>query len=389
VHSLSTANMVIQSKRGSEETNNDDDSIQIQTKLPELIVASLEIDPPIELLYLDGDNKKESKGGKPYRFCLYTRKSLFVLQISTGSASNTLNGICIGEVVSLSEPLERYLDVSMQTSVVRVRPAPSHALLAPTGCFAVLTENTEICEYSILLHNSNGIVSAPLYFGIENVVANSECFVDFCFANSSGLGLLASMTVLLLKESGDVLAASPVVFDGAVTAMALVKESVGHLEMQMEKHDRSTAKWRQCRAAFQYIVDVFCHGDHNRGNFRTANVLNQKEKSAAKWPIKLQGPLLFHSHLDPRPPSVTIEPFGSTDCLAGIAIGKEAYYVDFVAISSSALLPRFVFESANDSHDIDDTLFKLSSVVERICLSEDGDSTNAVRIQFWILCCIT
>lgn len=365
------------------DSNQTDLPALIRTELPPSIQSALEIDPAVELVCVEGENRRRNhRDGQQQllpRLLLYTRKSAFLLQI-VYSVDDDVDEVQ-GEVLSVEEPLERFFEVSTETSILRIRPAPQcsagYATLSPAACFAALTENRETCEYSLLLHHGDGSVTTPLLFGVEDVFVEGERFTDFCFAQSNGLSLFPSLSILLLKGSGDVLAASPVVFDGTVIAKSVIEEGHNYLQEQLLDRcsDRDSAKWRQGKAAAQFLMDVFGHSE-NRGHYSTACVLYQADKSAAKWPIKLQGPILFHSALEPGPLSAAIENFGSSDCLVGVAIGKVAGKVDFAALSPTSLLPRFAFESCNDALDLDDALFKFGAFVERIDLCPDGGSAK-------------
>lgn len=360
------------------ETTDTDMPVLIRTEIPSEIFDALEIDPPVELLCVEGESQRLRNGKEQQllpRLCLYTRKSAFLLQISYSNKDEVREDTVEGEIILVDEPFERLLEVSMATLILRIRPAPQssagYAAISPAACLAVLTENRDTFEYSLLLRHGDGTVTSPLHFRVEDV-AEAERFTDFCFAQSNVLSIFPSFSVLLLKGSGDVFAASPVVFDGTIIAKAVVEEGHNYLQGQLVKQcDRTTAKWRQCKAAAQFLIDIFDHQE-NRSHFCTARVLNQNENSAAMWPIKLQGPLLFHSEVEPGPLSIAIESFGSCDCFAGIAIGKVAGKVDFAAISSTSLIPRFTFECPNDSLELDDALYKLGSFVERVDLCPNG-----------------
>jgi hypothetical protein len=142
--------------------------------------------------------------------------------------------------------------------------------------------------------------------------------------------------------------------------------------------DRNCAKFRQYKEAEQYLLDVFGvtrnSSSARGGSFCTARTLKpQREESAATWPVTIQGPILIQNIDESVGPSlaVVIENFGSCDNFAGISIGKNGCEVDFVALSPTTLIPRFAFESMTDSYDLNDSLYKFSSIVERVRLGND------------------
>jgi hypothetical protein len=369
-------------------TNETSDGIlprKIQTELPIQIQNTLDIDPPLELICVDGeyesknDNKHDELRYLP-RLLIYTRKSVFMLKISYLCGSN--KDTVIGVVASFYEPLERDLHESMETSIIRIRKAPQlsagFATISPATSFAALIQNSDTCKYSLLLHHANGTVTSSLNFAFEDNVEEDRV-TDFCFARSgNGLGLFSSLSVLLLKESGDLYSASPVVFDGAIVSKALLDECHNYLNDMMDSVDSTnSAKWRHAKAASQFFIDVFRHSD-SRCQFYTGHVLNQAARSAAIWPVQLQGPLFSHNNgISQRSPlAVAIENFGSNELFVGIAIAKTMGKLDFVSISQTILIPRFAFESRNDSLDIDDALFGLASLVESVNLCPEATESN-------------
>jgi hypothetical protein len=94
---------------------------------------------------------------------------------------------------------------------------------------AALVYNHDANEYSVLLHHSDGTVTIPAEWrGSEEIdgVDNTENIVDFCFAQSTGLSIFPSMSILLLKGSGEVMALTRIVFGGAVVAKSFVEEGL-------------------------------------------------------------------------------------------------------------------------------------------------------------------
>jgi hypothetical protein len=80
-----------------------------------------------------------------------------------------------------------------------------YVTVSPRTSMAALIYNTEINENSFLLHHSDGTITTPAEWkGPEEVVGmvNAEEYVEFCFAQSSGLARFPSMSILLLKDQG-------------------------------------------------------------------------------------------------------------------------------------------------------------------------------------------
>jgi hypothetical protein len=361
-----------------------------QTELPTEIQDILEIDTPIELLSVGGelrrtksDNDEELQ--KLSSLILYTRKSVFMINISY---QMTENDVIYGQVVSFEEPLDRYLHGTMEMSIIRIRKAPQcsagFAVVSPSLSFAALIENIDTGEYSLLLRHVCGSITSPLNFSIEETVEDKR-MTDFSFVQSlDELSLFSSMSVLLLKGSGDVFSASPIIFDGSIVSKNILADCRNYLNDKMDSLiDRNSAEWRHAKAASQFLIDVFQQSDM-KSQFCTAQVLNQPDRSAAMWPTKLQGPILFHSEIDPGPPSVEIDNFGSSECFIGIVIAKVAGKVDYACLSPTSLLPRFAFESRNDGFELDDALIGQASVVERIDFCPE-DYHNGAELSS---CCV-
>lgn len=361
----------------------------VRTELPLAIQNALEIDPPIEILCVEGDSKRPAMSEQERlmpRLILYTRKASFLVSIVYNCNDDDHGDVVVveGEVASSEEPLERYLSEAygLETSIVRIRSAPQcrsgYTTIAPATCFAALLENRATNEFTLVLHHGNGLITEPLQFGVEYGLEATEQFTDFCFAKPCGeLSLFPSLSIVLLKGSGEVFTASPIVFDGSVTTKAIVQEGHEYLQLQMDRcSDRNTAKWRRCKAASRFLIDVFDKSE-NKNNFCTASVLFSTEQSASNWPVKLQGPLLGRNDsLQNSFISCVIENFGSSDYLVGLAIGKVAGEVDFAALSPTCLLPRFAYESMEDSHPLDDSLPKQCSMLARAELSLTAVSTK-------------
>jgi hypothetical protein len=251
----------------------------IRTTLPEWVQSALQIDPAVELLCVEGESLKrksemDTRQSLP-RLCLYTSKSAFLLQLAYEPSES--HAVTQGIVVSVSQPFERYLEFSYANKIIRIRPAPQRytgfSTMCPGASMAALVLNTETQEYSMMLHHANGKVTIPLVFGVECLEDWArEQIVDFAFAQSTGLALLSSLSVVLLKGSGDLCSASPIVFDGAVVPSTLLHEALDYLGAMLEAHESSSVKWRQCRAAQHYLLDVFGGRPDQRTQFSTARI---------------------------------------------------------------------------------------------------------------------
>lgn len=366
----------------------------IQTKLPENVQSALAVDPPLELICVDGDGfsagrriqdiddqSLQTRRDLPL-LCLYTRKSAFLLHLGYVLPSSIdLSTPVEGEVVSVTEPFESHLlSVSPSTCILRIRPAPQrrngYATMCSPASMAMLTS-----EYSLVLYHgprTNGkegdFCTTPLTFGMEELADGEDVITDFVFSQSNELSLLASMSILLLKASGAVLGASPILFDGAVVSRAFVKETVNFLESELDRlHDPDMAKWKQCRAGKQFIQDAFSSSSRSESYFVEARV--QPGGHSFSWPVQIQGPIVTPPFADPDEQlrhAFALEPFFAKG-LVGMVIGRADHGVDFAVLPPSTLLPRFAFESEEDQMTLDDALFKAGVVVERVAVHSDRD----------------
>lgn len=366
----------------------------IRAKLPPAVCSTLAVDAPIELLCVDGDSvsrpPRDTESG-PRRhplplLCLYTRHSVFLIQLAFQWPFEK-DGIVTGEVISVTEPFESHLvGESSSTTIVRVRPAPQrrmgYATMCPPGSMAMLTHDTSVNEYSLVLYHGQhesrpkGWISTPLHFGLEQLVDEEENKItDFSFAQSNGQALLATMSVHLLRASGDVLGASPILFDGAVVPRTVVRNTVDYLEYVIENDNENDAKRRQCCAARQFFRDAF--GPENNSNYGIARTsVSGTTESALLWPVQVQGPVVVSPLMEPDEElnrALAIEPFFARD-LVGIAIGREGTAVDFAVVPSTSLLPRFIYMNESDREIVDGVLLKLGVIVERIVVDSGEDT---------------
>ena len=374
----------------------------MQVVLPDSVQDSLSRDPPIELFCVEAEGTElsrlrmhinDQRIGLP-RLCIYSETALFVIQSafdpSTMEANlDTENTVVQGEIASFLEPFEQYiLEKGSATRLLRARSAPQrwtgHAVHSPSGCLALLVEDSTNHEYHLPCLESNGKIKQPVFsFCLEHIVGADERIVDFCFAQSSGLSLLSSLSVLLLKGSGDILAASPFVFNGSLVPRPVLEESMEYLQTTLERLDRSHPQWRQYRAARQFLSDIFPQTDR-RTRFVTAKTSSSRsEQNASGWPLKLQGPILFRSELEESSESgsTTLECFGKA-ALVGFAIGGLKGQIDFGITSPTTIIPRFAFESRKDAYVLDDLAFQCSAWVERVGLGfEMSDALSIALYQ--------
>jgi len=105
----------------------------------------------------------------------------------------------------------------------------------------------------------------------------------------------------------------------------------------------------------------------------------------------LQGPILlppqFNESGDDNPDfssmmsAATIEPFGTMGDLVGLSIGYLDKKVDFAVVSPSSFIPRFTYESEEDSYQLDHNL-TTGHTVNRVDLSDNSgeDSVKDIKL---------
>lgn len=375
----------------------------IRTRLPERVATALQRYPAKELLCVDVDSPAASihprspgnmssppvGRGKQESIrmpllCLYTKKDVFILEVSYEATPGAVE--VEGTLVSLQEPYEQFLmDSDDACCIVRIRQAPQkfkgHATLCPPGAMAMLTADRHQNECSLCLYHGKagstpGSVKLTVhYFGVEALDEPSERITDFCFCQSTGLPLLSSLTVVFLKGSGNVLFATPFLFQGTIVPSVTVTKTLEFLDSSLKEAAPKTAKWRQLKTAKQFLVDAF--PDNGRSNFVT--VATTTQSAALEWPILLQGPLFVTPDSDDDyqrlMAATTIEPFGSAGELAGFSIGYHGDMVDFCVASPSVFVPRFALESEEDTYDLDQDL-AVGVTLSRVDLSNGDESTT-------------
>lgn len=337
----------------------------IQTRLPEHIQAALNRYPPLEIICLDPPSVSATQPAA--LVCLYTKKDVFVIELKQTPAGHP---VVDGEVASVSEPFDEVLlGTSTSTSIVRIRVAPQRRLgfatMCPPTSMAMLTHDSVTNEYSLVLHHGNS-VSTPLVYGMEQLEEQHERITDFCFCQSGAFPLLSSMSILLLKGSGDVMMAGPILFRGAVVPKNVVNKTIDYFNSQLSILDASSPKWRQYRTAKQFLLDAF--PDNGRSDYTTALV----RTDAFDWPVQMQGPVLLAPETENYEtiPATSIEPMPAGD-LVGVAIMREGNFVDFGILSPTTFIPRFKFESEDDSSQLDGDL-KWGPIVQRVDLGAGG-----------------
>ena len=371
-----------------EDNNNDDSSIPavVRTSLPDAVRLALERYPAIELLCVDVDStttplqssSRSSSSGqieKIPKLCLYTKKDVFIFELgykkSSGTAASSssteeVEGIVLAAVKEPFDPV--LMGTSTSTSIIRIRQAPQkhmgYATMCPPEAMAMLTHDSITNEYSITLYHGNGSVGTPHVYGMEQLEEQTERITDFCFLQSNAFSLLSSMSVALLKGSGDVLLASPILFRGTVIPRGTVTKTMEYLEAGFQRAEPNTAKWRQFRVAKQYILDAF--PDDGRSHFLTAQVVS----AAYEWPVQIQGPVLVPPESDDfETLAAAIEPVVAGD-LVGVSIGHLGNIVEFGVLSPTTLIPRFKLENAQDTSQLDQEL-TYGAIVNRVDLRDD------------------
>jgi len=369
--------------------------------LPEHVQVLLDLTAPVvELIYVEADapqRRPQFSQPQPQStscatsktasslLCVYTRRAAFYLELVIDPQGQMV-------VAETLKAFERVLENSDDAlTILRIRPAPQRrngaATLSPRGAMAMLTFNKYSNEYCIVLQHDydEGLLSIPVSFSLEELSGDPyEQVTDFCFAQSGeGLSLFSTMTVLLLKGSGDILAASPVLFDGSVVHKACLTECLDYLDYQISTLHATMPKSKQCKAARTFLMDAFLGSSTTDGNFIAARIIAQaKPNSAVTWPVQAQGPVL---RLDSAAngngsAAVVIANFAAPDAV-GVAVGSDGYGVTLGMVSPSCLLPRFSFESPEDTDILNEALHYSGAVVQRLILKDDSDEASAIPKQ--------
>ena len=427
-HSLPLVGTVDNDYTGSNNEHDDEKSPSIiRTILPGKVCSALSRYPPIELLCVgvlspspsnpasaggatpeyssSRNNRNEREAGRHLlpSLCVYTKKDVFLLDISydaTGAAE-------VEGVVYVQEPYEDILMGNATVNILRIRQAPQkfngYTTLCPARAMAMLTQYPSTSEYCLCLyHGSVGRSSSSSsstitmstkeptshYFHMEDLSDPNEQMIDFCFCQSNGLSLLSSLTVAFLKASGEVLFATPIVFHGTVVPSQTVTKTLEFIDGSLKELDQSSAKWKQFCAAKRFLIDAF--PNTGRENFVTVEnntTANNKPIEALNWTVKLQGPILLPPQFDNDGseyssfmPAGSIEPFGEAGELVGLAIGYLDEKVDFAVISPSSFIPRFAYESEEDSYELDNNL-TIGHTVNHVDFSGSSGINNVKDIK--------
>jgi len=341
---------------------------KIETMLPDRVYQALTRYPALELLCVDVESKDDTKIP---RLCLYTSKDVFFLELAYTAPSDPEIAQVPGRVISISEPFEEVL--LGQVSIVRIRPAPhrhrGYATLCPSESMAMLTHNGTTNEYALHLHHENGGLSNPLVHALELLEGSDERITDFVFLKSTAFPLLSSLSVALLKGSGDVLVATPILFQGTVVPSSMVCKTLEILACEFQKAEHAGPRWRQCRIAQAFLHD--CFPDDGTSPFITA----QTRHHAAQWPTQVQGPVLVAAESDDYASlASSIENVVAGD-LIGVAIGHLGQIVEFGLLSPTTMIPRFQIEKEIDTPVLDEEL-KWGAIVSRVDLSDDEAHTQ-------------
>eukprot|EP00934_Nitzschia_sp_Nitz4_P008446 Nitzschia sp. Nitz4//scaffold56_size114212//37997//40636//NITZ4_003940-RA/size114212-processed-gene-0.3-mRNA-1//1//CDS//3329554676//8436//frame0 len=369
-----------------EETFRDDDTpALVTTTLPSNITSALRQFPALELLCVDVIGKENSKSSSLQtlpKLCLYSKKDVFLIEIGYDKLPGAAQ--VEGRVVSLVEPFEEIMiGRSMSIGIIRIRAAPQrhagYAFVSPPKSIAMLMYDTATNEYNLhLYHGQDSTVTTPLVYSMEQLDNPLEQVTDFCMLQSGSFSLLSGLSVAVLKGSGDVLQASPILFKGTVVPIDQVDQTIQYLDAQLQKHDSTSPKGRQYRAAQQYVFDCFPKGQA-KGHF----ILAQDRSAAFDWPAQLQGPLLVAPESDDfLSKALAIEPLApsiATMDMASVAIGHCGYKVNLGLLAPTMLIPRFSFERAEDTQNLDESL-GWGAIVQCVDLKDENDEEKETSI---------
>jgi hypothetical protein len=320
----------------------------IRTKLPLHLIQILNIDEPLELLCVD--NHTPTTGNLLPLLCLYTSKSVFIIQIQYKSEHQSDSSHSIGTVVSLYEPFEQYLLSHDDTQIQRVRSAPQssqHKLLYSTICnrgaiIMLCTTTSNVDNYYestfVLFHGwsskSNMIGKMDGNDGGSNITipatvhseqTDSSPIVDMVFLPSvprndmsDGGMVWNSMSLLFTTENESLYVLSPIVFDNTIYPRRSVWNAIQEVQREIIRFDNLVSKSVECKrskAALYYLKSIFeLDGlDENLSQGSTRKALEQSGgyyiKSNVKhgdhattWPIAIQGPVFVSQSDDDYEP---------------------------------------------------------------------------------------
>ena len=407
----------------------------IRTKLPTHLVQTLNIDEPLELLCVD--NHTPTTGYLLPLLCLYTSKSVFILQIQYKTDEETdVSHTTTGTVIGLYEPFEQYLLLHDEAQIQRVRSAPQstqhklYSTICNRGAVAMLCTTSNIdndYESAIVLFHgwsskSNRIgkddgselcVTVPVTIHSEQT--DTSPIVDMAFLPSVARGsvdddvsdgvIWNSMCLLLTTENEALYILSPIVFDNTIYPKRSVLNAIQEVQREIARFENLVSKSVECRrskATLHYIKTIFdLDGlDENLSQ----DILKELEKSghylkshvkhgghATTWPIAIQGPV-FVSESDDYEPIECLEmiPPSPKQLMGGsvgtntttLVVGRKSS-VDYIMIPSAddfvngscLILPRFSFEDVDDREYLNSQIYNSGILVER-AVFDDGDKDN-------------
>lgn len=254
---------------------------------------------------------------------------------------------------------------------------------------ALLAHEFTTNQYSLVLYHGNSDSSSsgigtPHVFGMEKLNDQHEDevnfrFTDFCFCQSNSYSLLSSLSVALLRSSGDIYTCTPILFRGTVVPTVTVEKTLDYIQAQLSSDQMkpNSPEWRQFRTAQRYLLDAFpiastnnTQGKLQKGNsgFQTA----QPYTAASEWPVQLQGPVLINLNQTPEQagPALSVEPMAAGNDLVGLAIAHTKEVIHFGIFSPTTLIPRFQLESSEDGYYLDGQL-RSGAMIQTIDLKDD------------------
>jgi hypothetical protein len=326
----------------------------ISTPLPSMIGNS---DSIVEFVCIEGDAMPEpetSSTGTTMMMlpllCLYTCHAVYSLKIGYPDTEDTEQGQILGIVLECTQPFESKLDMHQQR-IVRVRPAPhrrlGYATFCPRGSLAALVGNLYddgSQEYSLLVYHSHSkTVTEPLTYRTEAVLENDD-ICDFCFAQSNAQALLVTLSVHIIKTNGNVMGASPILFDGSMVPRAFYEEACNLLEDYSTDADTSEAKSRQCIAATHFLQEAFepvQGGGGGPDSYMQARLHNGNPNTSTLWPAQWQGPVIHGTAS-----ASSAEPYFCRNLCGLAVVGAGGIQISVVAPTS--VMPRFAFASVED-----------------------------------------
>jgi len=373
----------------------------VETELSETVIASLKIDPAIELVCVDHNlsNPTTLSSDLPkqrHRFpllALYSASSLWLLTITYTTQNSQLSSgakfILKGKLAKVQEPFEEtLLSCHSSTRIIRVRAPPSlnsqnrNVVLCPPGCMAMLTSEGSVIlnhtrsaradarsqqfrrrkeisktrysfndaddsedeederEFPLSDKEVSYYTTTPMYLSLGGDDVDLDPITDFCFGNSS----FDIFSIYILRASGNVFSANPILFDGTAIPRTLFQDRMQQLNSKLKciesslqqdsAHNDSSviaplvlesrmpekeetnmdissmvqsqvykeAQMRRIKAEKQFLMDSF--PDHlnafknvpstqKSGYYITSCLRGNGGSNATLWPVQCQGPLLY------------------------------------------------------------------------------------------------